>query len=90
MSDIDRDIAEVEATLRHLKKLRRAQRPHNRLGTHHSQETRAKMSAARKAAWAKKHEAEMQPRRKRESRSRESLRDVPSDALESALFGVRR
>ena len=49
MTDLDRDIAEVEATLRHLKKLRKAKRM---TGRKHSDATRAKMSAARKAACA--------------------------------------
>ena len=49
MTDLDRDIAEVEATLKHLKKLLKAQRM---TGRKHSDATRAKMSAASKAAWA--------------------------------------
>jgi hypothetical protein len=52
MTTIDTDIAEVEAVLRHLKKLRKAAHPSPMKGRHHSPEVRAKMSAARKAAWA--------------------------------------
>lgn len=52
MSDIERDIAELEATLKHLKRLRAAARAHPMKGRHHSAATREKMSAASKAAWA--------------------------------------
>lgn len=48
-------------------------------------ETRARMSAARKAAWADRYEAEMQPRQVRETR--QSLGEVPRDALEALIFG---
>ena len=49
MTDLDRDIAALEASLRHLKKLRKSERMQ---GRRHSDVTKAKMSAARKAAWA--------------------------------------
>ena len=52
MSEIDREIAEIEATLKHLKKLR----------------GNARKSAARKAAWAEKYEQDMRPKQRRETR----------------------
>ena len=102
MTDLDRDIAEVEATLKHLKKLLKAQRM---TGRKHSDATRAKMSAARKAAWAdpavrakmsaarkaawaEKYEQDMRPKQRRESRK--CLPPVPRDPYEAMLFGGGR
>ena len=102
MGKIDADIAELEATLRHLKKLRRAERPGPFSGKKHSSAVRAKMSAARKAAWAdpavrakmsaaskaawaEKYEAEIAPKRTRETRK--GLPEVPRDPFEAMLFG---
>ena len=99
MTDLDRDIAEVEATLKHLKKLLKAQRM---TGRKHSDATRAKMSAARKAAladpavrakmsaaskaaWAEKYEQDMRPKQRRETRK--CLPPVPRDPFEALLFG---
>jgi hypothetical protein len=125
VSEIDLEITEVEAALRHLKKIRGSQRKSAaskaaladpavrakmsaarkaawadpavrakmsaaRKAAWADPAVRAKMSAARKAAWAEKYEADMRPRQSRETRSAEKLRDVPTDALEVALFGGRR
>ena len=49
---------------------------------------RAKRSAARKAALAEKYEADLAPKRKRESRK--GLGDVPRDPFEQMFFGKRR
>jgi type VI protein secretion system component VasK len=57
-------------------------------GTRHSAQTRAKMSAASKAAWAEKYEADLAPKRKRESRK--GIGHVPRDPFEDLLFGKRR
>lgn len=84
MSEIDRGIAELEATLKLMKKLR----GHGNKGKRRSPEQRAKMSAARKAAWAEKYEAELAPKRKRETRK--GLGEIPRDPFEAALFGGAR
>lgn len=101
MSEIDRGIAELEATLKLMKKLR----GHGNKGKRRSPEqrakmsaaskaaladpaVRAKMSAARKAAWAEKYEAELAPKRKRETRK--GLGEIPRDPFEAALFGGAR
>jgi hypothetical protein len=132
VSEIDRGIAELEATLKLMKKLR----GHGNKGKRRSPEQRAKMSAARKAAladpavrakmsaarkaawadpavrakmsaaskaawadpavrakmsaaskaaWAEKYEADLAPKRKRETRK--GLPPVPRDPFEALLFG---
>ena len=119
MTDLDRDIAALEASLRHIKKLRKAQRPHGNKGKKRSAEVRARMSEARKKAladpevrarisearkkeladpevrarmseaskkaWAEKYEADLAPKRKRETRK--GLPPVPRDPYEAMLFG---
>ena len=89
MTDFDREIAELEAALRALKRIRKSQRiSAARKAAWADPAVRAKMSAARKAAWAEKYEAELAPKRKRESRK--GLGDVPQDAFAARLFGKRK
>ncbi len=53
MTEIDLEITEVEAALRHLKKIRSSQRKSAAIKAARADPAvRAKMSAARKAAWA--------------------------------------
>ena len=102
MTDRDRRIEELAAELRALKKAARIERQRKTLA---DPAVRAKMSAARKAAWADPAvRAKMSAARKaawadREERElqpkrirqlRKGLGDVPQDAFEARLFGKKR